>query len=92
MRLCGGVNVFGDLPELAPGVAVEAVLAADPEVLLATGDAAALARWEGFTTLSAVANGWRFGVTADLIARDSTRILQGARQVCAHLERARQAR
>ena len=90
VRLCGGVNVFGDMPELAPGVAVEAVVAADPEVLLTTGDADALARWEAFATLSAVANGHRYGVTADVIARDSTRILRGAREVCAHLERARQ--
>src|SRR5258706_4326491 len=37
IRLCGGVNIFGQLTQLAPAVTVEAVLGADPQVLLATG-------------------------------------------------------
>ncbi len=37
IRLCGGVNVFADLASLAPNVSVEAVLAANPEVIIASG-------------------------------------------------------
>ncbi|MFX5570762.1 hypothetical protein ABTD96_20785, partial [Acinetobacter baumannii] len=34
LRLCGGRNIFADLPQLAPTVSVESVLAADPQVIL----------------------------------------------------------
>lgn len=89
LSLCGGRNVFGSLPSLAPGVAVESVVAADPEVLLTTGAESELDDWQRFATMSAVAHGHVYGVTPDLIARDSVRILQGAREICAHLEDAR---
>ena len=34
IRLCGGDNIFADLPALAPTVSVEAVLAANPDALV----------------------------------------------------------
>ncbi len=38
VTLCGGRNVFADLPQLAPPISAEAVLAADPQVILSTDD------------------------------------------------------
>ena len=38
LRLCGGRNVFAALPALAPQVDIEAVLAADPEVIVVAVD------------------------------------------------------
>ncbi|NNG12071.1 MAG: cobalamin-binding protein, partial [Halobacteria archaeon] len=37
IRLCGGRNVFAALPGLAPQISVEAVLVADPQVIIAGG-------------------------------------------------------
>ncbi|HSH30644.1 MAG TPA: cobalamin-binding protein, partial [Thiohalobacter sp.] len=37
IRLCGGRNVFADLPQLSGQVALEAVLAADPDAIVAGG-------------------------------------------------------
>src|SRR5690606_1636952 len=38
IALCGGVNVFADLGELAPSVSVEAVLARDPQAILTASE------------------------------------------------------
>ena len=37
IRLCGGDNVFGKLEQMAPTVTVEAVIAANPETIIASG-------------------------------------------------------
>ena len=34
MRLCGGSNVFAELPDLAPQIGIEAVLERDPQVIV----------------------------------------------------------
>lgn len=45
IRLCGGENVFGDLQALAPVVSMKAVVAADPEVIVASGMGEARPEW-----------------------------------------------
>lgn len=81
--LCGGRNVFAQIPLLAPKVDIEAVLAADPEVIVASGMDEArpewLDDWRGFPQLAAVRRGNLFFVPPDLIQRHGPRILDGAR-------------
>jgi len=90
IALCGGRNVFADLGELAPAVAMEAVIARDPEVILtAEGQHVDLDEWRRWPSISAVARGHLYTVDGDLVARPSPRILEGTRQVCAALDRAR---
>ncbi len=93
IRLCGGENVFANLPGKAPAVSVEAVLAADPEVVVASGmgrDApVGLDTWRRWKSLKATARGNLFFVHADLIQRPTPRLLEGAEQLCRHLETAR---
>jgi iron complex transport system substrate-binding protein len=61
LRLCGVRNVFGDLRDLGPAVDVEAVVARDPDIIVAAAPPGAglewLADWRRFTTLRAVRNG-----------------------------------
>jgi iron complex transport system substrate-binding protein len=45
IRLCGGENVFAGLGALAPRLSVEAVLAADPEAIVASGMDEARPEW-----------------------------------------------
>jgi iron complex transport system substrate-binding protein len=93
LRLCGGRNIFADLPQLAPTVSVEAVVAADPQVILTAGDARdqPLERWKAFPRLRAVRDGQLHTVNADWLNRAGPRVLEAAQEVCGKLEQARQA-
>jgi len=91
LRLCGGRNVFAELLQLAPTVSVEAVLAADPQVILTPGDAKdqPLERWRQFPRLRAVRDGQLYSVNADWLNRAGPRILDAAAEVCGRLDQAR---
>ena len=96
IRLCGGQNVFADLKLLTPVISTEAVLAADPEaiggVTAEAGQAGNLDGWKKWPRLKAVARDNLFVIPADLITRNTPRILDGAQQLCGHLEAARARR
>jgi iron complex transport system substrate-binding protein len=96
IRLCGGQNVFADLKPLTPEISTEAVLAADPEaiggVTAEAGQAGDLDGWKQWPPLTAVARGNLFVIHADLISRNTPRILDGAQQLCEQLDAARARR
>jgi iron complex transport system substrate-binding protein len=96
IALCGGVNVFGDLPALAPRVSREAVLAADPEVIVGGGpaedDGVWLEEWRQWETLTAVGRDNLFFIPPSLIQRQTPRILEGAALLCEFLDEARDRR
>jgi iron complex transport system substrate-binding protein len=96
ISLCGGRNVFAQLPGLAPTVSAEAVIAANPEVIVASGMGDArpewLDDWKRWRTLTAVARGNLYFIPPDLIQRHTPRILEGAERLCEHLEAARSKR
>ena len=92
VELCGGRNVFADLPQLAPAISTEAVLAADPQLILTTDDTIAdpLAQWQKWPRLRAVAAGTVYALPSDLVTRASPRLADGVAVTCAAIERARQ--
>ncbi len=92
LATCGGRNVFGALAPLVPQVDAEAVLAADPEVILTTSGRAGAAQWAAWPSLRAVTRGNIVAADPDLLTRHTPRLLDGARQVCDLLERARERR
>ena len=96
IRLCGGENVFDRLDALAPTLSEEAVLAANPEVIVASGMDAArpewLDRWRRWGSLLAVTRDNLFFVPPDLIQRHTPRLLDGAERLCRQLETARSRR
>ncbi|MDW7748690.1 MAG: cobalamin-binding protein [Halomonas sp.] len=93
VTLCGGVNVFGGLPRLVPRIDEEALLAADPEVILAGGrgeqNRSWLEDWQRFPELTAVARDNLFFVPPSLLQRPTPRLLEGSRLLCERLEVAR---
>lgn len=93
IRLCGGENIFAGLASKAPSVTVEAVLAADPEAIVASGmgrdTPIGLSDWRAWKRMRAVARDNLFHVSADLMQRPTPRLLDGAEQLCRHLETAR---
>lgn len=96
ITLCGGTNVFGDLERLVPRISDEAVLAADPEAILAGGmgeeNRKWLERWAGFARLDAVQKDNLYFVPPSLIQRPTPRLLQGSRLFCEKLDQTRTKR
>ncbi|MDX1499704.1 MAG: cobalamin-binding protein [Woeseiaceae bacterium] len=92
--LCGGRNVFADLAQLAPTVDVEAVVARDPEAMLASDEAGteAFTEWQRWPALAANRYGNHFLVPADEIGRATPRVAAAAAVICAALETARARR
>lgn len=85
IRTCGGRNVFENLPRVAPVVSLEAVLAADPEVVVfAQQDNGVAIRelWARWPQATAQKNGNLYAVDADMLARQSPRLLDGIEQLC----------
>ena len=90
---CGGENVFAALPLLVPEIDAEAVLRANPQAIVASGSNQAqpqwLEMWRRFPGLAAAAQGQLYAIPADLIQRQTPRILDGAERLCTILESAR---
>jgi iron complex transport system substrate-binding protein len=93
MRVCGGRNVFGHLQSLVPTVDVEAVLTADPDVIVASGADASrppwLDEWKRWRRLSAIRRNNLYFIAPELITRLSPRVLGGVEQLCKQLDEAR---
>ena len=96
IRLCGGENVFAALPVIAPPIDREAVLRANPEVIVASGSdthrPAWLDDWRVFPGLTAVARDNLHAVPPELMQRHTPRILDGAERLCAIFDQARARR
>ncbi|MDN6180535.1 MAG: cobalamin-binding protein [Halomonas subglaciescola] len=105
IRRCGGINVFGDQPRLVPRLDDEAVLKANPEVII-TGSTDAdsnvethgkkpvrndwLVHWQQYPSMAAVAAGHLYTVPADPLVRPTPRFLQGAQSLCERIELVRE--
>lgn len=94
IELCGGVNIFGGLPATVPTISREAVVAANPDVIVTydgeTEDA--LAGWRALTALHATAWGNLVALSTPALGRSSPRFLEGAENLCVELDRARARR
>jgi iron complex transport system substrate-binding protein len=93
IELCGGRNVFAKLPVVAPTVSVEAVLAANPEVIVtATDDGMRpgwLDDWKRWPALAAVrANGF-IVLDAEQMNRASPRMLDAVTRMCEDMDKVR---
>jgi iron complex transport system substrate-binding protein len=93
IALCGGRNVFADLAPIAPRVSTEAVLAADPEVIVTAEPGArpsgVLANWQRFGRITAVRRDLLFTLDADRINRHGPRIVDETAVLCEAIDRAR---
>lgn len=95
LQLCGGENIFSALKEINPTVSVEAVLAANPDVIMSTGDdqqsrAKLFDKWRPFQQIRAVKQGNLFAVNDDWMSRPGPRILDATEAVCKFMQGVRQ--
>ncbi|MFK7976138.1 MAG: cobalamin-binding protein [Halioglobus sp.] len=93
VSLCGGSNVFSDAIALVTRISVEAVIRANPQVIIASGMDKArpewLDDWRRWSDMTAVANDQLYFVPPDVLQRHTPRIIEGATSVCEHLRVAR---
>jgi iron complex transport system substrate-binding protein len=104
IELCGGRNVFAALAPLVPQVAIESVLAADPEAIFTADerghtallrravDVPAFAAWRRHPRLAAVRGGWLYVLNGDAISRQGPRIVDGTGAICDALDEVRSER
>lgn len=89
LTLCGGRNIFAELSVLTPKVSEEAVIAADPEVIIASGMGKErpewLDDWRAWPQMQAVKQNRLYVVNPNLIQRATPRLLQGAEAICNYL-------
>ena len=95
LALCGGENVFAGVPQLTPQVTLEAVIAEKPEAILGGGSAGGekefVSQWRAIAVRPLKDLPARY-IAPDLIQRQTPRILEGAKRICAVLEEVRASR
>jgi iron complex transport system substrate-binding protein len=86
LELCGARNVFADLPEAGPVIDIEAVIARDPDIIIAAGppgeSAAWLTDWKRFGTLSAVRSGRLLAFEDQGLSRLGPSVLDATEALC----------
>jgi iron complex transport system substrate-binding protein len=91
LGLCGARNVFADLPEAAPVVDIEAVIARDPDIIIAAGppgeSAGWLADWKRFGTLRAVRSGRLLAFEDQGLSRLGPSVLDATEALCRAIAR-----
>jgi iron complex transport system substrate-binding protein len=94
IEICGAENVFAALRLPAPSVSIEAVLAAQPDAIIAGADGNVrppwLDGWQRFPALPAVVHGNLYTVNADLLHRPGPRFVDGVADLCAAIDKARE--
>jgi iron complex transport system substrate-binding protein len=92
LDLCGGTNIFGKVKTVSFAVNREAVIAANPDVIVISGQGSLGSNWQAgwkkWKSITAVKYENLFQVNPDYL-RHTSRVLLGARQICKALEKAR---
>ena len=93
LTACGARNVFADLRDMAPAVDIEAIIARDPDMIVAVSppgmSAEWLADWRKFTGLRAVSKGKLIGFEDPAFVRMGPSILDATEGLCRAIEAAR---
>lgn len=93
IKLCGGVNIFGQQAVYTPTVDFESVLQKNPDVIITTSmgnkKPGWLEHWQQWQEISAVENNNFLWLEPDWIHRQTPRILLAAGKMCGFLENVR---
>ncbi|MBL8202006.1 MAG: cobalamin-binding protein, partial [Chromatiales bacterium] len=94
IELCGGENIYADLPGLTAVVSVESVVSAAPDAIVANDftrgpgspeSGTPLDAWRSWTGLTAVSRNRLHVLDPDLMSVPGPRLLKGITQLCAAL-------
>ncbi len=91
LTLCGARNVFADLKQAGPAVDIEAVIARNPDIIIAAGppgeSAAWLEDWKRFGTLAAVRNRRLIAFEDQALSRLGPSVLDATDALCRAIAR-----
>lgn len=83
ISLCGGKNIFADLPMITPEVTWEALIIANPDIIIADSEHNNWQqKWRQWPMIAAVKNNRLFNVQPDLIERAGPRLIDGVKTLC----------
>jgi len=89
LTLCGAQNVFGDLKELSPVIDTEAVIARNPDIIVAAapvGESVSwLAEWKRFGSLNAVRRGRLIAFEDRRLSRLGPSVVSATEALCKDL-------
>lgn len=93
LRICSGVNIYGNTAIAAPQVSAESVLVLQPDVIIAPAvDDHRLAetqqRWSALR-LPAAKQGHIYGIDPDKLFRPGPRLIEAAESLCQYLDKVR---
>lgn len=91
LAACGAQNIFAHLPVIAPRLSMEAVIAANPDIIIG-GRRADLSMWRKWDSVTAVARGNFLAVDSSTMHRPTARMIFGLRELCEQIDAARLAR
>jgi iron complex transport system substrate-binding protein len=95
LRLCGATNIFGDLETAAPAITREAVLARDPQLIIASAPRESaerwLEQWRAYPNLDAVRRRNLVSYSDERIDRMGPSVIAATEQLCRIIEPARSA-
>lgn len=93
IELCGGENIFSDLPMANPQVNIESILVKNPQVIVVSGMGESrpewLDDWNQYSTIDAVKNQHLYHILPDLFQRQTSRFLIATQQLCEMVQQAR---
>lgn len=92
LEICGANNVFASLPQLAPQISAEAVIAADPQIIVALGDGGesrSLDRWKALSGLRATRQSAFVVTGSNALARTSPAFVDAVNDLCERLDAVR---
>lgn len=90
LSLCGGKNIFAQAKLLTGEVGLEAVLVANPQVIMSDARTENWRKpWQKWPQMTAVKQQFLFTIDPDLIERAGPRVLLGTEKICQLLQAAR---
>jgi len=92
IKLCGGINIFTDLPQLAPSVSIESVIIRDPEVILASAidsDKNKFELWLRWPGIRANQLQNLYTIKADRLERPTSNLIKAGQEICKKLDQSR---
>lgn len=91
IELCGGKNIFADLKEISASISLEALLAANPELIFSSGkdNSKLLQDWKDFPNLLAVKKRNLFSIPGDWLHRSGPRVLDATELLCKNISQAK---
>jgi len=94
IQICGGKNIFADLPSLSAEISLESVFSRDPQIIFLGGFPAKQTEWQEhwrtYPSLQAVRNKQIYALNSDHFQRPTARLINNLNTLCQAIDKARQ--